>query len=298
MQLDPELPAMQRRIKGENRSSPRKRLLKGGVIAFSARHATLPCVVRDISKTGARLQVEQAAVVPDTFELVVELDGLEVGCAVVWRHAKEIGVSFNSDPAWVAPKRAQVVSAVSPTARPSLRRSQPDPVQARPAGSASWQAPATEAAGLKPSRSAAPVASIPILIADDDPDDRLLIQDAFRESDFQHPIAFVDNGEELLRYLRGEGRHAGRELPGLILLDLNMPRMDGRTALMHLKTDSRFKRIPVIVLTTSSADDDIQRTYDLGVSAFISKPGSFDDLKELIQTLNLHWMRFVSLPAA
>ena len=142
-----------------------------------------------------------------------------------------------------------------------------------------------------------PARSIPIVIADDDYDDRMMFEDAFRESDFQHPITFVENGEELLKHLHGAAPYQDRELPGLILLDLNMPRMDGRTALMHIKADAKLRRIPVIVLTTSNADDDIQRTYDLGVSAFIAKPSSFEGLKELVEALNNYWLRFVSLPA-
>jgi CheY-like chemotaxis protein len=154
-------------------------------------------------------------------------------------------------------------------------------------------APAQAPAKTTPQRPA-----IPIVIADDDPDDRLLIGDVFRESAFSHPISFVENGEELLQYLRGQGVHAGRAMPGLILLDLNMPKMDGRTALMHLKADTALRRIPVIVLTTSNAEDDIQRTYDLGVSAYVPKPNSFDGLLDLVQSLNNYWMRFVASPVS
>ncbi|MEZ5855959.1 MAG: response regulator [Hyphomicrobiaceae bacterium] len=116
------------------------------------------------------------------------------------------------------------------------------------------------------------------------------------KANFHYPIDFVENGEELLRYVRGEG--SKRRLPRIILLDLNMPKMDSRTALMHLKTDSNFKRIPVIILTTSQAEDDIRRTYDLGVTAYITKPNSQDGLKELVAALRDFWMRFVMLPAA
>jgi CheY-like chemotaxis protein len=321
--------------KSEQRQLTRKRVLKGGVIAFSARHATIPCVVRDISGKGARLQVQNGAGVPDTFELIVELDGIEAHCAVVWRKPGEVGVEFLSDVTLSAPRRTQVIeSSTSSLAKPSLRRNlQPRSlasmtVAASSAAPAPPTAPATHAAApvakapepappVMPPQSAstapaldapqkmqphAPVrsgrAAIPILIADDDPDDRLLIEDAFRESNFQHPIAFVDNGEDLLSYLRAEGRHSSRTLPGLILLDLNMPRMDGRTALMHMKADRAFRRIPVIVLTTSTAEEDIQQTYDLGVSAYIPKPGSYSELLELVESLNSYWMRFVALPAA
>ncbi len=298
----------------EKRGGSRSRMLKGGFIAFSGRHATMPCVVRDISDGGARLQVAQGAAVPDTFELIVELDGLEAQCVVVWRKQHEVGVGFLEAPRRAAPKRAQVVSQSGPVARATLRRGGPaappmtraEPPLAAPvdpAVSASIRQPEPAARPsspivLRPRSAASQSGVIPILIAEDDPDDRLLMQDAFAESRFSHPIAFVENGVELLAYVRGEAPYEGRPYPGLILLDLNMPKMDGRTALMHLKTDSTFKRIPVIVLTTSSAEDDIQRTYDLGVTAYVSKPGTHKGLMELVSSLNDFWARFVSLPAA
>ena len=141
---------------------------------------------------------------------------------------------------------------------------------------------------------------ISILIADDDADDRMLIEDAFRESRLSNPLAFVENGEELLQYLRCEGKFAGRDnrhMPRLILLDLNMPKMDGRTALRHLKADPDLRRIPVVVLTTSKAEEDILRTYDLGVSSFITKPVTFQGLVDVVRALNSYWIEIVELPA-
>ncbi|MBS0240831.1 MAG: response regulator [Proteobacteria bacterium] len=144
--------------------------------------------------------------------------------------------------------------------------------------------------------------SISILIADDDADDRMLIEDAFRESRLSNPLAFVENGEELLHYLRCEGkfshRNANEPMPRLILLDLNMPKMDGRTALKHLKADPELRRIPVVVLTTSKAEEDILRTYDLGVSSFITKPVTFQGLVDVVRALNTYWIEIVELPAA
>ena len=140
---------------------------------------------------------------------------------------------------------------------------------------------------------------ISILVADDDADDRLLIEDAFDESSISNPLHFVENGEELLQFLRCSGAYEDRKgvpLPGLILLDLNMPKMDGRTALRHLKDDERFKRIPVIVLTTSQAEEDIMKTYGLGVSSFISKPVTFEGLVEVVQTIGKYWIQIVALP--
>ncbi|MEZ5855958.1 MAG: PilZ domain-containing protein [Hyphomicrobiaceae bacterium] len=110
-------------VEAERRNVKRSRLLKGGIIAFSARHATIPCVLRDMSDTGARLQVAQGSGVPDTFELIVELDGLEVPCQVVWRKITEIGVTFLAEPKRVNPKRAQIIGNSGPAARSTLRRS-------------------------------------------------------------------------------------------------------------------------------------------------------------------------------
>lgn len=142
---------------------------------------------------------------------------------------------------------------------------------------------------------------IEILIADDDSDDRMLIEDAFEESRLSNPLAFVEDGEQLLAYLRREGpyaEHKNKPLPGLIVLDLNMPKMDGRTALAHLKKDPALCRIPVIVLTTSQAEEDILKTYGLGVSSFISKPVTFDGLVEVVKAIGKYWIQIVALPPA
>lgn len=141
---------------------------------------------------------------------------------------------------------------------------------------------------------------VTIVIADDDCDDRMLIEDAFQESRLGNPLVFCENGEELLKCLRNEGEYASqnvnRRKPGLILLDLNMPRMDGRTALAHIKADPELRRIPVVVLTTSKAEEDVLRTYDLGVNSFITKPVSFEALVDVVKTLNHYWIEIVQLP--
>ena len=143
------------------------------------------------------------------------------------------------------------------------------------------------------------VLPISILIADDDADDRMLIEDAFEESRLSNPLVFVEDGEQLLAYLRREPPYAdvkGQPLPGLIILDLNMPKMDGRTALSHLKADPELQRIPVIVLTTSQAEEDILKTYGLGVRSFISKPVTFDGLVEVVKIIGQYWIQIVALP--
>lgn len=143
-------------------------------------------------------------------------------------------------------------------------------------------------------------APLTILLADDDPDDRMMAADALAEARVSNPLVCVEDGEELLDYLFGTGKYAENQppLPGLILLDLNMPRVDGREALAKLKKDPILRRIPVIVLTTSQADEDIFQTYDLGVNSFITKPVSFDGLVDVMRGLGHYWLEIVALPAA
>ena len=140
---------------------------------------------------------------------------------------------------------------------------------------------------------------ITILVADDDPDDRLMIKEALEEARLANGIEFVEDGVELMEYLQRRGSFADRpgpSKPDLLLLDLNMPRKDGREALQEIRADSNLKRIPVIVLTTSAAEEDIVRTYDLGASSFITKPISFDDLVRTMKTMTDYWLQIVSLP--
>jgi len=140
---------------------------------------------------------------------------------------------------------------------------------------------------------------ITILLADDDADDRLLTRDAFEESRLRNQLEMVEDGEELMDYLLHRGKYAGDEArprPSLILLDLNMPRKDGREALKEIKSCSDLRNIPVVVLTTSKAEEDIIRTYDLGVSSFIIKPVTFDGMVDVLKTLGRYWFEIVELP--
>jgi CheY-like chemotaxis protein len=142
---------------------------------------------------------------------------------------------------------------------------------------------------------------ITILMADDDPDDRLLTADALKEARLINDIRFVENGAELLEYLRRQGEFAppaDAPRPGLILLDLNMPKMDGRTVLKELKMDPELRSIPVVVLTTSKDDEDVYRSYDLGVNSYIVKPVTFEALVDILQTLEKYWFEIVELPPA
>jgi CheY-like chemotaxis protein len=142
---------------------------------------------------------------------------------------------------------------------------------------------------------------ITILLADDDPDDRMLTKEALEESRLVNDLRFVEDGEELMDYLRHRGRYKNKSespRPGLILLDLNMPKKDGREALREIKSDPGLRQIPVVVLTTSNAEEDIFRTYDLGVSSFITKPVTFEGLVCVMKTLGRYWIEIVDLPPA
>ena len=141
---------------------------------------------------------------------------------------------------------------------------------------------------------------ISILMADDDPDDRMLTKEAMEENRLANRLDFVEDGEELMDYLHRRGKYtnpATAPRPGLILLDLNMPRKDGREALQEIKADPDLRRIPIVVLTTSKAEEDILRTYDLGANSFIVKPVTFDALVDLMRTLARYWFEIVELPS-
>lgn len=140
---------------------------------------------------------------------------------------------------------------------------------------------------------------ITILMADDDEDDRMMAHDAFEINRLENEIRFVEDGEELMEYLRNEGKYSDPEnapRPGLILLDLNMPRMDGREALKIIKSDADLQSIPIVVLTTSNAEEDIIRSYHLGVNSFITKPVTFEGLVDVIKQMGLYWFQIVDLP--
>jgi CheY-like chemotaxis protein len=143
--------------------------------------------------------------------------------------------------------------------------------------------------------------TITIVMADDDPDDCKLAQDAFDEARLSNRLLFVKDGVELLELLRRQGRFASERdepLPSLILLDLNMPRMDGRETLEHIKADRALCHIPVVVLTTSRAEEDVMRTYQLGANSYIVKPVTFESLVEVVQQLGRYWFQLVEMPSA
>ena len=140
---------------------------------------------------------------------------------------------------------------------------------------------------------------INMLLADDDEDDCVLAKDALAESRLLNELRIVSDGEELLDYLKRRGKFANPDdapRPGLVLLDLNMPRKDGREALAEIKSDPDLRRIPIVVLTTSKAEEDIYRTYDLGVNSFISKPVTFEGLVSVMRVIGKYWFEIVRLP--
>jgi|SRR5690606_15132137 len=149
---------------------------------------------------------------------------------------------------------------------------------------------------MKSKRAAVPVT---ILMAEDDEDDRMLAREALRESRVLNNLLFVEDGVELMNYLHHKGKYSDEATyptPSLILLDLNMPRMDGREALAQIKSDPALRGIPVVILTTSKAEEDMLKGYDLGAASYITKPVNFRSLVELMRALGHYWIEFVELP--
>lgn len=141
--------------------------------------------------------------------------------------------------------------------------------------------------------------SLTILMADDDEDDRLMTKEALEEAKLANAIRFVEDGEALMDYLKRRGEYSDPELsprPGLILLDLNMPKKSGREALEEIKSDPELRSIPIVVMTTSRAEEDVIRSYDLGVNSFVTKPVSFVGLVDVMKTLTKFWFEIVTLP--
>ena len=138
--------------------------------------------------------------------------------------------------------------------------------------------------------------AVMIMMADDDADDRLLVKEAFEENRLANPLLTVEDGEQLMDYLHRQNGYENAVLPSLILLDLNMPRKSGFEALQEIKSDPKLRRIPVVILTTSKAEEDIVRSYDLGVNSFIVKPVTFEALVETVRELGKYWFQIVELP--
>ena len=138
-----------------------------------------------------------------------------------------------------------------------------------------------------------------ILVADDDADDRKLTREAFQEANVAKDLRFVEDGVEVFEYLTNSGKFTDAKdtpWPSLLLLDLNMPRMDGREVLMKMRDDPRYAAIRVIVLTTSKAEEDILRSYRLSAASYITKPITFEALVNVVETLGHYWLEIVELP--
>ncbi len=141
---------------------------------------------------------------------------------------------------------------------------------------------------------------ITILMADDDEEDRMLTKEAWETNRSANDFRFVVDGEELMEYLKRRGKYADpadSPCPGLILLDLHMPKKDGREALQEIKAAPQLRRIPVVVLTTSKAEEDVLRSYDLGANSYITKPVTFAGLVRIAKELRKYWFELVELPS-
>lgn len=141
--------------------------------------------------------------------------------------------------------------------------------------------------------------TVNILVAEDDPDDQMLTREAFDESQLQHKLFFVEDGEALMDFLCRRGKFADPQLaprPSFILLDLNMPKKDGREALIEIRANDALRQIPVIVLTTSKSVEDVQQLYELGVNSFITKPVTFNGLVNTIKIVGKYWLEVAELP--
>ena len=140
---------------------------------------------------------------------------------------------------------------------------------------------------------------IHIHMCDDDPDDRLLFEDAISEANLMNEVSFTEDGQQLMDFLNRQGDYQHqleKELPDIILLDLNMPRKDGREALKEIKDNTKFRHIPVVILTTSKHEEDVFKSYDLGANSYITKPVTFEKLVELVKQLSAYWFKIVKLP--
>lgn len=140
------------------------------------------------------------------------------------------------------------------------------------------------------------MAPFEILLVEDNPGDVFLTQEAFREGRLAHRLSVVEDGEEAMRFLRREGKHSNAPQPDLILLDLNLPKKDGRELLGEVKSDPELRQIPVIVLTTSGAEQDIARAYKLHANCYLTKPIQMDDFLKTIRSVEDFWLSVVRLP--
>jgi len=138
---------------------------------------------------------------------------------------------------------------------------------------------------------------IEILLVEDNPGDARLTTEALKEARVRNKLNHIDDGDEALAFMRRQGKYSGAQRPDLILLDLNLPRKDGREVLAEIKADDRLKRIPVVILTTSQAEEDILRAYNLNANCYVSKPVDLEQFIRVVRTINDFWLTIVKLPA-
>jgi CheY-like chemotaxis protein len=138
--------------------------------------------------------------------------------------------------------------------------------------------------------------SIDVLLVEDDPGDTLMIREAFEDNKVRNRLTCVTDGVQALEFLRREGSHAGAPRPDLILLDLNLPRKDGREVLAEIKADDDLRTIPVVILTTSQAEEDVLRSYELHANAYVTKPVDFERFIEVVRQIDNFFVTVVKLP--
>jgi CheY-like chemotaxis protein len=138
--------------------------------------------------------------------------------------------------------------------------------------------------------------SIDVLLVEDDPGDTLMIREAFEDNKVRNRLTCVTDGVQALEFLRREGEHAGAQRPDLILLDLNLPRKDGREVLAEIKGDDDLRTIPVVVLTTSQAEEDVLRSYELHANAYVTKPVDFERFIDVVRQIDNFFVTVVKLP--
>lgn len=228
-----------------------------GQIHFGGSHFRFPCVVKALSEDSAHLHVFGANRLPERFWLFIETIGLEVECEVHSRSEKTVTVSFCGH---------------HPEANKPSRNPQ-----------------------SQPSTGDAPLPRL--WVVEDDEDDCTMLSDAFRQQNVLCEMSFFSDGEAFLEYLNARDALADLSPPGLTLLDLNMPRMGGVATLSALRSDARYRHLPVVVFTTSNNEHDIQETYTLGVSAYLTKPSREEDLHKVVNFITTYWTTGVKLPA-
>ena len=138
---------------------------------------------------------------------------------------------------------------------------------------------------------------IEILLVEDNSGDARLAREALRDAKVRNNLTWISDGAEALSFLRRQGKYAAAPRPDLILLDLNLPRKDGREVLTEIKSDDKFKRIPVVILTTSQAEEDVLRAYHLNANCYITKPVDLDQFMKVVKTIEDFWLTIVKLPS-